>query len=362
MKSRDAIEATKIMKPQDSAEVMPGLTVRRTIGGVLVPRLHYSAHPERDPEEHPEWKEEERKTYTSQAGWDREQEIVDEAGGGELVLADTLVTFWDKIVITDPVWMPDKRWTVLGGFDHGKTNPTCLERAYVDFDGVIIFCGEYYQPGLEVWRNAPEILKMPDVNRFECCYADPSIFDQKTQQVNQKQARAIAAVYLEKGINFLTRFNKNRNDQTFVERVLAHWGNLSQRKPTLQIVCRNYSDRPQPGRHDWDCPNLLWELMRTRKRKLSATQLMTQNQAEEIIDKDNHARDACKYVVMSLPDPTQKTREEKIAEKLEVMRQQGVDDYSLNIHRARLNQQAVREAQHDQVHVGRRYGIPIRRN
>ena len=47
-----------------------------------------------------------RRTYTSQSEWDREQEIIDEAGGGELVFADTLVTYWDKIVITDPAWRP----------------------------------------------------------------------------------------------------------------------------------------------------------------------------------------------------------------------------------------------------------------
>ena len=38
-----------------------------------------------------------RRTCASQSEWDREQEIIDEAGGGELVFADTLVTYWDKI-------------------------------------------------------------------------------------------------------------------------------------------------------------------------------------------------------------------------------------------------------------------------
>ena len=56
--------------------------------------------------------------------------------------------------------------------------------------------------------------------------------------------------------------------------------------------------------------------MRTRRRKLTATQLMTQNQSEEIIDKDNHARDAMKYVVMSLPEPTEKNRQDEITEKI----------------------------------------------
>ena len=158
---------------------------------------------------------------------------------------------------------------------------------------------------------------MPDVGRLEACYADPTVFDQKTQQERGKEPKAIAQVYAEEGVHFLTRFYRNRNDQTFTETLLAHWGDLANRNPTVRIVCRNYSDRPQPGRHDWDCPNLLWELMRTRRRKLTATQLMSQNQSEEIIDKDNHARDAMKYVVMSLPEPTEKTRQEKNAETLD---------------------------------------------
>jgi hypothetical protein len=39
------------------------------------------------------------------------------------VFADTLITYWKKIVITDPRWRPDPGWRVEGGFDHGKTKP-----------------------------------------------------------------------------------------------------------------------------------------------------------------------------------------------------------------------------------------------
>ena len=52
-----------------------------------------------------------------------------------------------------------------------------------------------------------------------------------------------------------------------------------------------------------DCPNLLWELMPTRREKLTAQQLLSKNISERIVDKDNHTRDAVKYVLMSLPEP-----------------------------------------------------------
>ena len=130
-------ESAQTGPPQTAVDIMQGVSVRRTAGGIPVVRLHYSAHPERNPDQHPEWKAQERRTYTSQSDWDREQEIIDEAGGGELVFAGTLITYWNKIVITDPAWRPDPEWSVIRGFDHGKTNPTALERAYVDYAGVI---------------------------------------------------------------------------------------------------------------------------------------------------------------------------------------------------------------------------------
>ena len=56
--------------------------------------------------------------------------------------------------------------------------------------------------------------------------------------------------------------------------------------------------------------------MRTRREKLSAQQLMTRNFSEAIVDKDNHAADACKYVVMSHPDD-QKVLRQAHFERLE---------------------------------------------
>src|ERR1039458_6929915 len=98
-KVQEALKTTRETTPQTPVQIMRGLTVRRTRGGIPVVRLHYTADPHRDPELNPAWKEAERRTYSSQASWDREQEIIDEAGGGELVFADTLVTHWNKIVI-----------------------------------------------------------------------------------------------------------------------------------------------------------------------------------------------------------------------------------------------------------------------
>ena len=283
MRAIDALQQTREMPAQSEVEIRPGERVRRTSGGIPVVRLHYSVHPERNPELNPDWKKAERKKYTSQADWDREQDIRDEAGGGELVFASTLTTYWSKIVITDPKWRPHPDWRVEGGFDYGKTNPTALERCYFDHDGVGYFCGEYYMPGLEVAQHAPRLKEMQDIFRMSVCHADPSIFpvnmEQGAARPGEAQARAksIAELYDEQGLGIFSKFSGDRSDVSFAERLLLHWANLDERDPTIRIVCRTSSERPQPGLHQWDSPNLLWELMRTRRVKLSAQQLMSRN-------------------------------------------------------------------------------------
>jgi hypothetical protein len=312
MKASDALKKSRAVPAQCKIEIVRGMHVHRTKGGIPVLSVHYSADPERDPQIHPAWKQTERRTYSSQAAWDREQEMVDEAGGGELVFAETLLTYWDKIVISDPGWRPSPHWRVEGGFDHGKTNPTALLRAYMDGDGVIYFCGEYYVAGREVWQHARDFRNMPDIRRLSVCYADPTIFDCTMQQsINplntltvRQSAKSINNLYQEQGIELFCPFALDRSDVGFAARLMLHWSNLDKREPTVRIVCRNRSEQPQYGLHPWDCPNLLWELLRCRREKLSAQQLLSRNVSERIVDKDNHARDAMKYVLMSLPEPS----------------------------------------------------------
>ena len=132
-RATQALAALKDKPPQTEVEIMRGLTMRVTSGGVVVARLHYSANPERDPDLHPEWKIAERKAYPSQAAWDREQEIIDEAGGGELAFAEVLLKYWHKIVIEDPHWRPDDpEFVVRGGFDYGKINATALVKKVIE--------------------------------------------------------------------------------------------------------------------------------------------------------------------------------------------------------------------------------------
>jgi hypothetical protein len=68
--------------------------------------------------------------------------------------------------------------------------------------------------------------------------------------------------------------------------------------------------------HGWDCPNLLWELSRTRRELLTAQQLLNRNTSEAIVQKDDHSRDACKYVLLSHPEPTRKPHDTRVSERI----------------------------------------------
>jgi hypothetical protein len=282
-----------------------GLGLRRMADERPVYRVHYSADPERDAK----WALRERKKYSSQGSWDREQEIIHEAGGGERLFADILGRYEEKILI-DPYssgFQPSPHWKKLGGFDHGKANPTGALVALIDYDGVIYIVSEYYQPGLTPAQHRPNLAALNGFMQAEI-YADPSIF-YKTQAQGDGQFKAISDLYVEQGVRNLSPAPET-HELLGMERILAHWHDLDSREPTLKIVCpreKREITRPLYGVHNDGCPNLLWELRRTRREELSATQLISQNPTEKIVDKDNHLRDPLKYLCLALPEPSQKT-------------------------------------------------------
>jgi hypothetical protein len=135
-------------------ELVKGLTEKRNPGGTCVLRVHYSADPDRAK---PEWKERESRKYTSEGAWQREQEVVFSAGGGERLFAEILHTYGHKIII-DPEssgFEPSPHWNYFGGFDSGKANPTAALVACTDFDGTVYILREYYVPGLSPKEHIP---------------------------------------------------------------------------------------------------------------------------------------------------------------------------------------------------------------
>jgi len=341
-----------------------GLTARRSAGGLLIMRTHYSADPDRDPETNPAWYKRERSKYTSEGDWQREQEIIHDAGGGERLFVETLVKHWSKIVIEDSDFEVPPQWKRIGGADHGKANPTAFLEAAIDYDGNIYLCAEYYRPGLSpdqhldlLWEEWPELFDIPEI------YADPSIF-YKTQAQAKGGFKAISELYAEEreleqgmrpGLQNLISAPDNA-EILGMERILQHWHDLEHREPSLRIVCpRRYdTSKKRYGLYRDGCPNLIWELRRARREELSATQLESKNPSEKIVDKDNHLRDCLKYIVLSLPDPTIKSREERAADSV-----RGLDATSAMI---RYRQFMEREVYADKpLALGRRALMQARR-
>ena len=329
-----------------------GLRRRNTRQGNAVIRIHYSADPERGPA----WVAQERKRYSSQGAWDREQEIIHEAGGGERLFADVLNRWGDKIIIDSSEFQPSPHWKRIGGFDHGKANPTAALVGCVDFDGVLYITAEYYQPGFSPRQHRPNLEELEGFLEAEVV-ADPSIF-YKTQAQGDGSFKAIAELYAEEGIANLLPAPAN-SELLGMERILTHWINLEDREPTLKIVCAKHKrdiQRPIYGLHNDGCPNLLWELRRARREELSSAQLVHRNPTERIVDKDNHLRDALKYMVLSLPEPARKSAVYRAQQAVE-----GLDPTSAMIRWGQVISDFKGEDEDEPISMGRRAALRNRR-
>ena len=331
-------------------QILKGLTKRRTPAGLPVFFLHYTADPDRAK---PEWKTEERKKYTSEGSWQREQELVFSAGGGERLFADIL-TRWGHKIIIDPEsgFHAPPNWKGIGGFDVGKANPTAALVGCVDFEGCIYILREYYQPGLAPKQHVPALQQLKGfLDENMEIYADPSIF-YKTQAQNDGTFKAISEMYDEAGVSNLFKAPEN-NELLGMERILSHWMNLDEHEPTLKIVCpKRLQDigKPVYGVHNEGCPNLLWELRRARREQLTAVQLANRNPSEKIVDINNHLRDCLKYLCLTLPAPTRKSYDQRVAERVDKLWKTRTPTEAMNA--LSKIQEEEREAESTSTYVG----------
>jgi hypothetical protein len=319
---------------QTRVEVIRGVTVRRKKNGLTVMSLHYSAIPDRDPETEKgaAWYAKENGGYSSQSMWKKEQEMDAYATGGEAVFGAVLGNprLYELVVISDPFWYPDPRWDVVAGFDHGVTNATGLLKAYIPREEIdprtgetkpleIYICGEFYRYRTDDWsnnvdENVVEMKQMPDLERARWIKADPSIFYDAVAS-DKGAPTNIYQTYKKNGMWPMSGYEGIRSDVTFVEWIMSDWwkGIAGGRKPRLHIVCRNPSDRPQPGLHPFDCPNLLWEMKRAKRVQMTSRQLLTKNASEALVNKNNHLLDPLKQILGTVRNPTMISSEEIIA-------------------------------------------------
>jgi hypothetical protein len=235
------------------------------------------------------------------------------------------------------------------------TNATGLLKGYIPREQIdpatgkklppeLILSGEYYSYRREGWSNTVEqnsamimrggrstshpdsplvdeldveVAPMPDLERARWILADPSIFYDAVVQDKGKPTN-VYQTYAKNGFYKMRAYEGNRSDVAFVEWMHSDFwrGIANGRKPRLTIVCRNPSDRPQPGLHPYDCPNLLWEMRRAKRVQMTARQLQTRSQSEALQDKDNHLLDCMKEMTGALRAGAVQPFEEILDEQL----------------------------------------------
>jgi hypothetical protein len=344
-----ALEKLDGLPPQTRIEVIRGVTLRRKKNGLTVMSLHYSAIPERDPEtlEGAKWFDRNYSAYSSKPRWKKEQEMDPYATGGEAVFGSILGNeeLYQVVVISDPNWYPGPPYMaanpdVVAGFDHGITNATALLKGYVPRDTFdpktgaknppeLYMAGEFYRFRSDEWQNNVDenvkvMRKMPDLERARWIKADPSIFDNAVA-TDKGAPTNIYQTYKKNNMWKMTRYDGVRSDVTFVEWVMADWwrgistldGHWTGKKPRLYIVCRTPSDRPQPGLHEFDCPNLIWEMKRAKRVQMTSRQLLTRNPSEALENKNNHAMDVFKSILGTLRNSAPTDPNEAVAAAIE---------------------------------------------
>lgn len=254
--------------------------------GFSVMPVHYTMDPDKSG---PEWAKKEKKGMPDWM-WRKEYEMDPYAASGKPAFPD--LSDWQKYIYqplaqaipdgTIPPW-----WKKFAGFDWGFSNPTAVEFCTVRPDGVIVFYWEYYKKLATVDETDRTVKSHPHFNKLEKFVHDPSMSFMTNRgggiAASQKNAeeKALADEFSQKGWVMVP--GMRGNDVTFIQWLYDAWQDLEHPKV---IICQG-------------CYNLWWELLRLRHEELSTSQYHKRSDPEKIVDKDNHAFDAMKYVCMS---------------------------------------------------------------
>ena len=264
---------------------MDGLQVKKNSRGHMVIRLHYSADPDKNPStpEGRKWLETASSKYmggVNDLKWRQEMEIDFKAGSGELVFPN-FVTDQDRFVI-DPFRLDDT-FVYYAGLDWGTRNPVSFHVYAESVDKRLFSVWEYYaerRPVVEVCRA---IRECPYYEKLQWIAADPTIW---SETVAKKDGFTSIAEMMqdtdEVGDFTIDKLMPahGRSDESCINRVKNLW---TATPAKLQIFKT--------------CPYQIEEL-----RSLKYPQRKdTVNEAEKILDKNNHAWDDMKYFLLSHP-------------------------------------------------------------
>lgn len=221
--------------------------------------------------------------------WRKEFEMDPHAASGKPVFPE-LRQWEDRIfvplrrVVKDGI-IPDW-WPRYAGFDWGRNNPTAFELATITPDGTLIFYWEYYQRDSKPHQTDAICKAHPDWEKITYVVHDPSMESMTAfggGVRREDQEKSLSEIFSQLGWNLIP--GRRGDDNAFATSLYRAWESLD--NPKI-IVTQS-------------CPNLWNELVHLRFDELNTSQIMKRNTPEKIVDKDNHAFDAVKYLVMSHP-------------------------------------------------------------
>jgi hypothetical protein len=194
-------------------------------------------------------------------------------------------------------------WKRLEALDHGRRNPTAYLQGAIDEDGNVWVHDEYYSPGL-IKQHSIAIKTLRGSHRgFASIKADPSVF------VKGFNDRSVADEYLAEGIHLTPASNAVSAGLTRVSQYLTRRPDqpFPHHHPLGGTLGRDAAGAPRLFISD-KCVNLLREITDYVWKDLSPTQEEQRDQPEEPRKKNDHACDALRYLVATLPSPTGQPR------------------------------------------------------
>jgi hypothetical protein len=264
-----------------------GLTIAKNKNGFTIARVHYSADPEKAKQE---WIAKEKKGMPDWA-WRKEFEMDPYAASGKPVFPE--LPRWAEYVykplhhvVKDgviPSW-----WPRYAGFDWGGSNPSAFELATISPTGTIIFYWEYYRAKQKPQEINAAIQAHPDWEDLVFVAHDPSMrtmlqWGGGVGKGDREQIKTLGDMFTEFGWPLVP--GRAGDDVAFAQALYKAWQNLEDPKVIITHAC----------------PKLWWELNHLRHDELNQSQVMKKNEPERIVQKDNHAFDAIKYLIQTHP-------------------------------------------------------------
>ena len=224
----------------------------------------------------------------TRAGFEKEYLINYTALFGEKVFPQ-IYERGSEIIVPSRTFDP-ARTRFYGGFDYGPRNPTAFlvfavekdEEAELGYRTYAVW--EHYEPCRNISALAVTMRACPYWRDLQWVAADPSIWS-PTQQVRSGNLTSVQQMLADEGIDKLVRGVTDETAWTAAMRM--HWSTAG--PPTFCILRDT-------------CPNLVRELQMAvyaDPKNVEVNRVLD----ERIADSNNHALDATKYFMNSMPTP-----------------------------------------------------------